>query len=129
MHFDSKLVVGPEFIDQYGHVNYKRVPDLLEPIQDDLLREVSTSFKIIESGYGLRSFVRKLAVDYKGQLKKDDLCDVSTEVTLGKTSMLFRQEVYKEGILVAELEMIVVLVNADGVPTLIPAQVRAQLGG
>jgi len=127
MHFDSKLVVGPEFIDQYGHVNYKAAPAILEEFQDALLFHAGVTFDSIEKDFGLRSFVKKVEVTWDGELKEGDECWVSTIMELGKTSMKFSQTLKKGGLLVVSQLMVVVLVDSTGKPTAIPAELRKKL--
>ena len=123
----THITVGKEHIDQYGHVNYKSVPALLEEFQDALLIHENVSFASIETDFGLRSFVKKLEVTWDGELKEGDECWVSTILELGNTSMKFRQTINKDGVVATQL-MVVVLVDSAGKPTPIPAELRKRLG-
>lgn len=123
----TDITIGKEHIDQYGHVNYKSVPAVLEEFQDALLTHCDVSFVGIEKDFGLRSFVKKLEVTWDGELKEGDECWVSTVLELGNTSMKFRQALNKNGVVVSQL-MVVVLVDNVGKPTAIPAELRKKLG-
>ena len=125
----ADLVIGPEHIDQYRHVNYKGIPALLEPFQDTLLARAGTSFDDIEKRFGLRSFVKKMEITWSGELKEGDVCGIVSALTLGNTSMTFRQEIYEAtrssfGKPEVQLVMVVVMVNSADVPTLIPEELR-----
>ena len=68
----TEVKIGNEFIDPYGHVNYKRFPDIFEKGQDDLMERAGINFDQIEGRYGLRSFVITMTPTYKGQVKVGD---------------------------------------------------------
>lgn len=123
----TDITIGKEHIDQYGHVNYKSVPAILEEFQDALLFHCNVSFEGIEKDFGLRSFVKKLEVTWNGELKESDECWLSTVLELGNTSMKFCQTLNKDGV-VATQHMVVVLVDSTGKPTAIPTELRKKLG-
>jgi len=125
----TDITIGPEHIDQYGHVNYKAAPAILEEFQDALLVHQGVTFEGIEKNFGLRSFVKKIENTWDGELKENDECWVSTILRLGNTSMKFDQVLRKkDGSLILAQLMTVVLVDGDGKPTAIPAELRKRLG-
>lgn len=124
----TDVTIGEEYIDQYGHVNYKAAPAMLEEFQDALLFHAGVTFDGIEKDFDLRSFVKKLEVTWDGELRKGNECWLSTTLELGNTSMKFRQVLSKDGSPVVTQFMVVVLVDSAGKPTTIPAELRKKLG-
>lgn len=126
-----EMVVPSDMADEYGHVNYKHFPCLFEPAQDALMARRGTSFAGIEGRYGLRSFVKKLAVTYQGQVFSGQNYRITTELALGNTSLTYKQNIlaYRGYDLdvVATLELVVVLVETDGRPGPIPPDLREML--
>lgn len=125
------FIVGGDHIDQYEHVNYKAMPVILEPAQDQLLAESGTSFDDIEKRFGLRSVVKTFTTTCHDQLKKGERARVVTKLKLGYTSITFHQllSVIVEGSsdrAAVEQQMVVVLVNDDG-KQLIPQTLRNML--
>ena len=123
----TDTTIDGKHIDQYGHVNYKAAPAILEPFQDALLLHTEVTFDGIEKDFGLRSFVKKVEITWHGELKEGDECWVSTILELGNTSMKFYQTLNKDGLVLSQL-MVVVLVDNTGKPTAIPAELRKKLG-
>ena len=124
----TKVTIGNEFIDQYGHVNYKRFPDIFEKGQDDLMERAGINFDQIEAQYGLRSFVITMTPTYKGQVKTGDEVALHTVISrIGNTSIAYSQKMEMVAIEVAAFQLVVVLVNSEGKPTRIPDDLREKL--
>lgn len=125
---NASYVIGNEYIDQYGHVNYTAIPKMLEQFQDRLLEVYAkTSFQDIENRFGLRSFVKKMEILWDGEVRQGDISEVETTLDLGNTSMKFLQKLLVYGRLAVTLSLIVVLVNKEGVSTPIPQELRQYL--
>ena len=124
----TNIVIGNEFIDQYGHVNYKRFPDIFEKGQDDLMERAGINFEQIEAQYGLRSFVITMKPTYKGQVKAGDQIRLHTVIDrIGNTSIAYGQRMENGDTGVAEFQLVVVLVNAEDKPTRIPDALKQRL--
>lgn len=123
----SRLTIDRQYLDQYGHVNYKDITRLLEPIQDELLERCGTSFDLIELQMGLRSFVKKIEVAHHRELKEGESYGVLTRLGLGTTSMTFFQDIQIGGEQVVSLLLVVVLVDVQGRPAQIPMPLRKML--
>ena len=119
-----QMAIGPELIDEYGHVNYKNFPGLFEPAQDAFMAERGCSFDAIERHWALRSFVGKLVVSYKGQVFAGQTIRISTTVKPGMTSATYHQIMEGPDGIVAELELLVVFVGVSGKATPIPQELR-----
>jgi acyl-CoA thioesterase FadM len=123
------LIVGTEFIDQYGHVNYKAYPALFEKAQDAYMAHCNTSFEELETRDGMRSVVVAYDVVIKSDLKAGKLTLIETSVALGNTSMTFSQVMRSCGALIATLKLVVVFVNAENMreKVVVPVPLRTQL--
>ena len=120
------VTVHADMVDEYGHVNYKNLPRLFEVAQDAFIGCRGLSFSGIEQSWGLRSFVVKMTVIYKAQLREGEQVTIKTALALGKTSLTFKQEMeVPQGSV--EIEMVVVLVGSDDRPRPIPSELRAAL--
>lgn len=82
--------------------------------------------------YGADVYLRKATVEYLGSARYDDLLEVACRVArLGRTSMTFAFEIYREGenqpLVTAEL----VYVNADAAmkPAPLPEDLRRRVAG
>lgn len=124
-------VVPDDMADEYGHVNYKYFPRLFEPAQDAFMEKRGAGFVEIERRWSLRSFVKKLAVTYIGQVRPGESISITTELVLGNTSMTFKQGIRPHrgsaSVTAATIELVVVLVEADGTSCPIPDDLRAML--
>ncbi|OGK29503.1 hypothetical protein A3B02_02685 [Candidatus Roizmanbacteria bacterium RIFCSPLOWO2_01_FULL_42_14] len=124
----TELAIGSEHIDQYGHVNYKAYPALFERGQDAYMALCGVNFDDIEQRFGLRSVVVSIALNYCNELCQGDQTSMVTVIArLGNSSFTFNQKLVHGEEHVADLEMVVVMVNKDGVPTRIPDELRKML--
>jgi len=121
----TEVIIGNEFIDQYGHVNYKRFPDIFEKGQDDLMERAGINFDQIEAQYGLRSFVITMKPTYKGQVKTGDQIKLYTAINrIGNTSITYGQRMENAGMEAADFELVVVFVNSEDKPTRVPDDLK-----
>jgi acyl-CoA thioester hydrolase len=73
--------------------------------------------------------VRKLCIDYLKPARIDEVLEVvSTCAGLTTATLTLGQQVRRDGTLLAELEVLVVLVSAAGHPLRMPAKVREAFG-
>ncbi len=119
-----QTTIGPDLIDEYGHVNYKDFPGLFEPAQDDFMAERGCSFEEIERRWSLRSFVCRLAVLYKRPVLAGQAVRILTTVSSSVSSASYHQVMECSGDTVAELDLLVVFVGKDGRPSSIPQELR-----
>lgn len=65
---------------------------------------------------------------YNGELLENDRPIIATSVgRIGNTSISYHQELQKGGESVADLELVVVLVDSEGKPTTIPDDIKSRL--
>jgi YbgC/YbaW family acyl-CoA thioester hydrolase len=124
----TPMKVPGEYIDAYGHVNYLSLPKIFERGQDAFMASHGLSFDDLQDRYGLRSFVRRMEVDYRGQLFEGDDIVVNTTLGLGTSSLTYDQSVNKNDEVIASSKLVVVLVDSEGRKTVIPDDVRKRLG-
>lgn len=124
----TEMVIGPEFIDSYGHVNYKAYFALLEPAQDQYIEDRGLNgFDEIERRFGLRSFVKKVELINNSELLEGDKAVVTTSIGhIGNTSFSFIQSIALDGRNVADYTIVIVLTNEQGKAP-IPNQLRDDL--
>ena len=127
--FQTSLRIDHEHIDQYGHVNYIALPKLYEIAQDKALEACGLSFQGLEADYGIRSFVKRMELDYFDQLFEGDEVNVITGVGIGNTSMIFDQHMKKAGAITSQYKMVVVAVDSEGKKASIPEAVREAFKG
>jgi len=73
--------------------------------------------------------VRHVEIDYRAPSRLDDLLDVSVEiVNIGNTSITIRQEISRDGQVLAEVNIVLVAVSIQGKAVRIPPQLRQILG-
>ena len=126
----QNLEIDEKHIDEYGHVNYKSHPLLLEKFQDEYMKEVvGLSFSEIQERFGLLSMVRKMSIDYFGQLHRGDLLEVTTGISnIGSTSFTLSQEILNKGMKVTSLDMVVVMCDkVTSNKSIIPEELRERL--
>ncbi|KKU94032.1 MAG: hypothetical protein UY26_C0003G0182 [Candidatus Jorgensenbacteria bacterium GW2011_GWA1_48_13] len=121
-----KVVVDGSDIDEYCHKNYKAYPRLFEPAQDAFMNERGIGFAAIEQLFGLRSPVKLMEVAYHQELREGDEVEITTEVSVGNTSITYYQAATKDGVVAAEMKLVVVLTTSEG-PARIPDEIRAKL--
>lgn len=124
----TTLVIPRESIDEYGHVNYKQIPSLLEPSQDQYMDEREIGFKSLQENLGIRSFVKANSSVFKQQLLFGDSLTVETEIGhVGNTSFSFNQQILKEGQTAVEYSLTVVCVDENGTPTPLSEDLKQRL--
>ena len=124
----TTLVIPQESIDEYGHVNYKQIPSLLEPAQDQYMNERGIGFKSLQENLGIRSFVKANSSVFKQQLLFGDSLTVKTGIEhVGNTSFSFNQQILKEGQTAVEYSLTVVCVDEDGTPISLSRDLKKRL--
>lgn len=126
---DVSVTVYAYECDAYGHLNESSFLQVFERARWDMLAR----------GPGADLFrrnnvwpaVRKATVDYHLPAFPGDVLDVHTDlVKLGRTSMQLRQRALRsaDGNLVAEADLVFVMIDASGNPTAVPEEIATQFG-
>lgn len=74
--------------------------------------------------------VRRLTIDYLKPAQIDETLEVvSWLVSLTSATLTLGQQVQRDRMVIAEAEVLVVLIDSDGRPVRMPARLKAALGG
>lgn len=113
----TTLVIPQESIDEYGHVNYKQIPSLLEQSQDQYMNDRGIGFALLQENLGIKSFVKANSSVFKQQLLLGDSLTVETKIGhIGNTSFSFNQQIIKEEKVAVEYSLTVVCVDENDTP-------------
>jgi tol-pal system-associated acyl-CoA thioesterase len=125
--FSLPVRVYLEDTDAGGIVFYVNYLKFMERARTEWLRQWGADFRALrETGYLF--VVVSTEVHYRQPARMDDQLDVTAEVIeAGKTYLVFRQEVQREGQLLCEARVKVACVRADTLkPCALPLLSRAQ---
>jgi len=100
--------------------------DLLRLLGTDARRMIDGSDAQVPAAF----VVRRMTFDFKRPAKMDDVLEVETRVgELGAASVTLHQSVVREGRVICQAEVLVVLVSMAGKPLRISDRVRAEFLG
>ena len=125
-----EITVYPYECDAYGHVNQAAYLLLFERARWDAL--ASGPGQDLFRRHGVWPAVRRATVDYQAPAYPGDVLRIETEVQkLGGSSLELRQRATRtrDGALIAELQIVFVMIDNAGKPTPMPAEVAAAFGG
>jgi len=135
LHTNSHTLVERvyfEHTDFSGVVYHARYLDFLEHGRSDYVRLLGVHHRELSNGlYGesLAFAVHRIEIDFKGAAKIDDILTIETERgTLKGPKLIFNQRIKRDGKLLLQAHVQVVLVNADGKPRRYPKQLLSRLG-
>ncbi len=116
-----------EDTDFSGRVYHARYLHFMERGRSDFLRLIGIHHRALAAD-GLAFAVRRMAIEFLKPASIDDVLTVRTETlqTSGARALL-RQEVLRDGKLLAAATVTVALVGAGGRPVRLPADIRAAL--
>jgi 3-oxoadipate enol-lactonase len=123
------LTVYPYECDAYGHVNEAAYLQLFERARWDALARGPG--RDLFDRQGVVPAVRRAAVDFHLQTFPGDVLRVDMDVKrVGRTSVTLHQRAVRiaDGALLAELEIVVVMVDRAGKPAPLPEEVAAVFG-
>lgn len=122
-----EVTVYPYECDAYGHLNEAAFVQLFERARWDAL--ALGPGRDLFHRHGVWPAVRHAVVDYHLPAFPGDVLRVETEVEkVGHTSLTLRQRATR-GALLAELQIVVVLIDREGKPTPMPEEVARVFGG
>lgn len=120
------LTVYPYECDAFGHLNEAAYLLLFERARWETIAR-GPGMKIFQKN-GVWPAVRKATVEYKLPVFPGDVLDVHTDlVRLGHTSMelIQRMERPADGMVVAQAQLVFVMIDSSGNPTPVPDEVQA----
>lgn len=88
----ANVMVGREFIDLNGHVNYLGIPILFERQRLGLLAARGISLESIQREHGLNCVMSEMNITYSGSVQEGDEVSIITEGFLrGRLKLAFHQ--------------------------------------
>jgi len=125
-----EVMVYPFECDAFGHLNEAAFVQLFERARWDALARGPG--QDLFRRHGVWPAVRRAVVDYHRPAFPGDVIRVEAEVEkVGRTSVTMRQRASHaaDGQLLAELEIVVVLIDREGKPVAMPEAIAAAFGG
>lgn len=123
-----EVVIKKSYADKYGHVNYKKYLDLFRRGQDDFAKKHGVDFWEIERGYGLRSVIRKMSIEYVEEVFPSERVSIKTRVEkVGNSSFTYSQEISRGEKTVTLFLMTVVMIDKNGKSASVPQDIRVKL--
>ncbi|HAU29058.1 MAG TPA: tol-pal system-associated acyl-CoA thioesterase [Rhodospirillaceae bacterium] len=123
--FSMKIRVYYEDTDAGGVVFYANYLKFAERARTEMLRETGYSHTGLAAAHDFYFVVRHCSIDYHAPARLDDLLDVSVRVVaVGGASMEMAQDIWRDGHLLARLDVKLACVGKNGRPVRIPAALR-----
>ena len=117
-----------EDTDLAGIVYYANYLRFIERARSEMVREAGVDQTAMKAS-GLVFAVRRVEADYLSPARYDDQIEVRTRLTDVKgASFVMPQEVWRGETLLFRATVTVVVLNAEGRATRLPADIRAKLG-
>jgi acyl-CoA thioester hydrolase len=121
-----------EHTDFSGVVYHARYLDFLEHGRSEYVRLLGVHHKAMNDGaYGepLAFAVHRMEIDFKGAARIDDVLTIETQRgTLNGMRLTFGQSIRRDGTLLLEAKVTVILMNREGRPRRYPVALLEQLG-
>ena len=124
------LRVYYEDTDAAGMVYHANYLKFAERGRSEMLRSMGFPHRKLAAEDGVGFAVRRCAVEYLAPARLEDALVVDTAlIELGAATLSLRQQVRRDGELLADLEVLVACIGRDGRPRRVPAALRAALAG
>ena len=122
------LRVYYEDTDAAGIVYYANYLKFAERGRTEMMRALGFAHSAIVAESGIVFTVRRLRADYRLPARLDDLLTVATRVVeIAGATVLLDQQISRDGVVLAALEVLVACVGGDGRPRRVPPGLRAAL--
>ncbi len=126
--FYYPLTIYYEDTDAGGVVYHSNYLNFCERARTEWLRTLDIGRERLEKEFGLMFVVRRASIDYRKPGKLDDRLLIETRLSgIGKVRMTLRQTVKREDIVLAVVDVEVVAINKDFIPTALPQELIASL--
>jgi acyl-CoA thioester hydrolase len=107
------------------HANYLR---FAERGRSEMLRSLGFPHRKLGAESGVGFAVRRCAIEYFAPARlEDDLTVVTTLTGIGAATLQARQQIRRDDVLLADLDVVVACIGRDGRPRRIPAPLRQAL--
>jgi acyl-CoA thioester hydrolase len=123
-----KLRVYYEDTDAAGMVYHANYLKFAERGRSEMLRSLGFPHRKLAAEDGIGFAVRRCAIDYLAPARLEDALTVVTTLTrIGAATLAARQEIRREGELLADIDILVACIGRDGRPRRLPGALRAAL--
>ena len=104
------------------HANYLR---FAERGRGEMLRSLGFPYRKLGTEHGVGFAVRRCTVDYLSPARLDDALTVDTLLgEVGAATLRLRQQIRRDGQLLADLDILVACIGRDGRPRRLPSALR-----
>ena len=115
------LTIYYEDTDAGGVVYHSNYLNFCERARTEWLRHLSIGRERLEKEFGLMFVVRRASIDYRRPAKLDDRLWIETRLSgIGKVRMTLRQTVRRDDVTLATVDVEVVAINMDFIPSALP---------
>jgi acyl-CoA thioester hydrolase len=122
------LRVYYEDTDAAGMVYHANYLKFAERGRSEMLRSLGFGHRRLGSEDGVGFAVRRCSVDYLAPARLEDSLTVDTTLEgIGAATLTVRQQIRRDGVLLADLDVLVACVGHDGRPRRLPSALRAAL--
>tara|TARA_B100000886_G_C20278796_1_gene430260 strand:- start:171 stop:578 length:408 start_codon:yes stop_codon:yes gene_type:complete len=126
--FKFNLKIYYEDTDAGGVVYYANYLKFLERARSEAIYELGFSNTQLKKEFGILIIVKSCKIEYKKPTMFEDKLSILTIINkITKTSFIMKQDIIRNGELVASADIHLVSVNSDGKPTKIPEKLRNKL--
>ena len=126
--FKFNLKIYYEDTDAGGVVYYANYLKFLERARSEAIYELGFSNTQLKKEFGILIIVKSCKIEYKKPTMFEDKLSILTNINkITKTSFIMKQDIIRNGELVASADIHLVSVNSDGKPTKIPEKLRNKL--
>jgi acyl-CoA thioester hydrolase len=122
------LRVYYEDTDAAGMVYHANYLKFAERGRSEMLRSLGFPHRKLGGEDGVGFAVRRCTIDYLAPARLEDALTVVTTLTdIGAATLKARQEIRRDGELLADLDILVACIGRDGRPRRLPSALRAAL--
>ena len=122
------LSVYYEDTDAAGMVYHANYLKFAERGRSEMLRSLGFGHRRLGSEDGVGFAVRRCSIDYLSPARLEDALVVETMLAgVGAATLSVRQQIRRDGELLADLDILVACVGSDGRPRRLPSALRAVL--
>ena len=126
--FKYNLKIYYEDTDAGGVVYYANYLKFLERARSEAIYELGFSNTQLKKEFGILIIVKSCKIEYKKPTMFEDKLSILTIINkITKTSFIMKQDIIRNGEVVASADIHLVSVNSDGKPTKIPEKLRNKL--
>lgn len=115
------LTIYYEDTDAGGVVYHSNYLNFSERARTEWLRHLGIGRERLQNEFGLMFVVRRASIDYRKPARLDDRLLIETRLSgIGKVRMTLRQTVRRDEVVLAVVDVEVVAINKDFIPSALP---------